>query len=167
MKRQDKNIIKTNNSMESDEYKKLITLVIIIASAFILFYILTSLFTKKDNDDIFKNDLNPTEIGYDEIIIGSMFNKDGEYFVLLIKEDDQYKSLYNEYVNSIKNNNKIYTVDLSSAFNKQYLSDENSYDKDDFKVKDTLLLRIDNNEIKDHYDSREEIIEKLEDLSKE
>lgn len=166
MKKKEKNILKTNSSYESSEYKNLITLIIVIATVFLVFYILTLTFTKKNHDDIFNNELNASEIQYDEIIIGSMFNKDGEYYVLLIDKDDVYKEIFNSYVTSLKEKVKIYTVDLSSAFNKKYISDEYSYSKDDFKTKGTLLIKINNNEIKEHYESKEDILNKLKDLSK-
>lgn len=165
MKKNERQILKTSNSVESDEYKKLIILIVIIALVFLIFYIATSIFTKDNNDDIFNNDLNTTEIQYDEIIIGNMFNKSGEYYVLLLGENDPYIELFNSYVTTIKTNKKIYTVDLDSAFNKKYIADEYSYDKDNFKTKGTLLVRIDDNKIKDHYESREDILNKLKQLS--
>lgn len=165
MKKNERQILKTSNSVESDEYKKLIILIVIIAVVFLAFYIITSIFTKDNNDDIFNNDLNTTEIQYDEIIIGNMFDKSGEYYVLLLEEDDPYTDLFNSYVTTIRTNKKIYTVDLGSAFNKKYISDEYSYDKDNFKTKGTLLLRIADNKIKDHYESKEDILKKLESLS--
>lgn len=166
MKKNERQILKTNNSAESDEYKKLIILIVIIAAVFLIFYIATSIFTKDNNDDIFNNDLNATEIQYDEIIVGSMFDKSGEYYVLLLEEDEAYSDLFNSYVTTIRANQKIYTADLSSAFNKKYLADEYSYDKEDFKTKGTLLVRIENNKIKEHYETKESILKKLEDLSK-
>lgn len=160
-------ILKNNQSVESDESKKLIKIIIIVAIIFLLFYIATLFFTKKDKDNIFKNDLNAAEIQYDEIIIGEMFNKQGEYYVLLQEEDDPYKSILNTYVTSIRSGkNKIYTVDLSSAFNKSYISDENNCEEDNFKVKETLLLRIEDGKIKDHYENKDEILNKLKELSK-
>ena len=166
-KKNERQILKTNSSVESDEYKKLIILIIIIALVFLCFYLLTLLFTKKNNDDIFKNDLNASEIQYDEIIIGNMFDKSGEYYVLLIEKDDMYTDIFNTYVESIRNKDKkIYTVDLGSAFNKKYLSDEYSYSEDNFKTKGTVLVRINDNKIKDYYESKEDIMNKLKDLSK-
>ena len=166
MKKNERQILKTNNSVESDEYKKLIVLIVIIAVVFLIFYLATSIFTKDNNDDIFSNDLNATEIQYDEIIVGNMFDKSGEYYVLLLEEDEPYADLFNSYITTIKANKKIYTIDLSSAFNKKYIGEEYSYNKDSFKTKGTLLVRIADNKIKDHYESKEDILKKLESLSK-
>ncbi|MBE6160391.1 MAG: hypothetical protein E7157_05040 [Lactobacillales bacterium] len=166
MKKNERQILKTNNSVESDEYKKLIVLIVIIATVFLVFYLATSIFTKQDNDDIFDNDLNATEIQYDEIIIGNMFNKSGEYYVLLLEEDDPYSELFESYVTTIKPNHKIYTVDLSNAFNKSYVTDEYSYDSENFKTKGNLLVKIKDGKIKEHYELEESILEKLEELTK-
>lgn len=161
MKKEEK-LIKNNGTVESDEYKKLVILILIIAIVFIAFYLLTKMFTKENHDDIFKHDLNASEIQYKEIIIGSMFDNDGHYYVLLVEKDDQYKELFDSYATNLNN---LYTVDLTSAFNKKYLSDEYSYDKDDFKVKGTVLVEIENHDIKNHYETKEGILEKLKELS--
>lgn len=168
MKKQNKEqLLKVNKSEESTEYKKLVTIIIIILLVFIAIYLLTTLLTKKEKVDIFKNDLNSSEVQYDEIIIGSMFNIDGEYYVLLLEEDDPYKSLFENYVSTIKEKDKkIYTVDLTSAFNKKYISEENNYEEDDFKVSKTTLLKINNKKIKEHYEDKDEICDKLEELTK-
>lgn len=160
-------VLKSTSSVESSEYKKLVILIIIIATVFLIFYLLTILFTKDNNDDIFKNDLNVSEIQYNEIIVGNMFDKNGEYYVLLLEENDLYKNIFDSYISTIRNDNKkIYTVDLSSAFNKKYISYDYSYDKNDFKVKGTVLIKIDDNEIKEHYESKDDILNKLKELSK-
>ena len=164
-KKKERQILNVNSSSENDEYKKLIILIAIVAGVFFVFYMVTSIFTKADKADIFKNDLDASEIQYDEIIIGNMFDKSGEYYVLMLEENDQYADLFNSYLTSIRTNKKIYTVDLASAFNKKYISDEYSYEKDNFKTKGTLLIRIDDNEIKDYYESKEDILNKLEELS--
>jgi len=166
MKKNERQILKTSNSVESDEYKKLIILIVIIGVVFLIFYLATTFFTKDNHDDIFKNDLNSTKIQYDEIIVGNMFDKSGEYYVLLLEKDDPYNDVFNSFVTTIKANQKIYTVDLSSAFNKTYIGEEYSYNKDSFKTKGTLLVKIKDSEIKEHYETKENILKKLEELSK-
>ena len=167
MKKEKKQILKANSSVESDEYKKLIKLILIIAIVFLIFYLATIMFTKKNHDDIFANDLNANEIQYDEVIVGNMFDKSGDYYVLLLEKDDPYKDLFTSYLTNIRKNTKIYTVDLSSAFNKAYLSDEYSYETSNFKTKGTLLLEISDKNIKNHYESKEDILSKLKSLSGE
>lgn len=161
MKKEEK-LLKTNGTAESDEYKKLVILILIIAIVFVAFYIITKIFTKENHDDIFKNDLNASEIQYKEIIIGSMFDKDGHYYVLLLEKDDPYKELFDSYTSNLK---ELYTVDLTSAFNKKYIADEYSYDENDFKVKGTALVEIEDHKIINHYETKEGILEKFKELS--
>ena len=160
--RKEEKLLKINGSAESNEYKKLIILIVIIASVFLVFYVLTKSFTKENHDNIFKNDLNASEIQYKEIIIGNMFDMDDHYYVLMIEKDDQYKSLFETYSTNLKN---LYTVDLASAFNKKYLSDGFSYDKDDLKIKGTVLVEIEDHEIVNHFETKEGILEKLKEIS--
>ena len=125
MKKNERQLLKTNGSAESDEYRKLITIIVIIASIFVIFYVLTVSFSKKKNnkDNIFKNDLSPAEIQYKEITIGQMFSKSGKFYVLILDKDNQWKSYFEQHISSIGDKAKIYTVDLAQAFNKKYISD--------------------------------------------
>lgn len=166
-KKKDNNIIKQNKSMESNEYKNLITILIVIVSVFLVMYILTSMFSKKDKDNIFKNDLNTSEIQYSEIMIGTMLN-DEEKYVLVVEKDDQYKEIFENYIEKIRNKKtKIYTADLSSAFNKMYVADSSSYDSDNMKFNKTVLLKIEKNKIKEHIENKEDILNQLKELSKD
>lgn len=165
MAKKDKNIINNNQTVESTEYKKLGIIIFIIITVFLIFYLITSLLTKDNKDDIFENELETTEIQYNEIIIGSMFDKKGEYYVLLENNEDPYLELFENYLSTIREkNHKIYTVDLSSAFNKKYIAEESNYDENDFKIKDTTLLKLKDGEILNHYELKEDIQKKLSEL---
>lgn len=167
MKKKKAEIIKDTTQVQNNEYRNLIILIIVIAFIFGAFYLITLKFTKDNHDNIFKNDLDASEIGYDEIIVGNMFDKKGSYYVLLIEPNDAYKDIFDSYITSIRENDTIYTVDLGSAFNKKYLADEYSYSKNNFKTKGTLLLYIKNGEIKDHYNNKSEIVNKLQSLTED
>lgn len=166
MKKNERQLLKTNGSAESDEYRKLIILIVIIASVFVIFYVLTVTFSKKkDNkDNIFKNDLSPSEIQYKEITIGRMLSKGGKFYVLILEDNEQWKDYFEKHIDSIGDKAKIYTVDLTQAFNKKYIDDYYSYDKDDFKVKGTVLVKIEDHKITEHFETTEGIIEKLKAL---
>lgn len=164
MAKKDNNII-NNQINEVTEYKKLGIIIFIILIVFLGFYLITSLLTKENNDDIFNNELETTEIQYNEIIVGNMFDKTGEYYVLLKNKKDPYLELFETYIESIrKGETKIYTVDLSSAFNKKYIAEESNFDKENFKVKDTTLLKLKDGEIIEHYELKEDIQKKLGEL---
>lgn len=165
-KKEKQNIIKNNGSAESNEYKNLLIIIGIIAIVFLLFYLATILFTKDNHDDIFKQDLEASEIQYNEIIVGDMFNHEGEYYVLLIEENEPYKESFENVLSQARQHKTIYEVDLSNAFNKKYVKDEYNYSKDKFSTKGTVLLKIKDKSIKDHYTDKEKILNKLLELSK-
>ena len=109
------------------------------------------------------------EIQYDSIMIGSMLNIDGSYYVLIEDQDDIRLSEYTTLIQAIKANDDspaIYTADLSSSFNENYLSDKTNYDSDmsKFRVKGTTLVRVSDHEITDVYDNHDSIVDELNSL---
>ena len=109
------------------------------------------------------------QIQYDNIMLGSMLNIDGSFYVLIEDADDIRLSEYTTMVQTIKANDDaptIYTADLSSGFNKEYLGDESDYssDMEKFKVTGTTLVKVSDNEIADVYDNYDDIIKKLDEL---
>lgn len=157
------------NIEKKKDIQKIAILVAIIIGVFGICWIIVSVFNKKNYDDIFEPEtLGNTEIQYDEIIVGTILNqKASTYYVLVLEEDDtsysnmlqQYKEYNYEY--------KIYTVDLGSTFNKNSVSEESSYEKDNMKFKGTTLLKIVDNEIDTVYENINEIEDLLNDLLEE
>lgn len=166
-----KNLIYSSND-SADEMSKLVKIVLIVTGIMILFYGITVLITKKVNA-VKTAKLGKTSesvsIQYDSIIIGSMFKFDGDYYVLIEKENDEHHDEYDTILKSVKANDdspKIYVSDLSSSFNKQYLGKEKNYDSDlsKFKVVDTTLVKISDHKIEDTFDSYESIKKEFENL---
>ena len=69
-------------------------------------------------------------IQYDQILVNKVLSQNkNEYYVLAKMKDDKYNDTYDVYVGSYTYKEgalKIYTADLSSAFNKNYVSDESN-----------------------------------------
>lgn len=166
-----KDLIYSNND-STDEMSKLLKIVLVVTGIMIIFYGITTFVTKKVNAVKTAKLGKSTEkvtIQYDSIVIGSMLNMDGHYFVLIEKEDDDKSSEYDTLLKSIEANDeapKVYTADLSSSFNKMYLNKENNFDSDltKFKVKDTTLVEVENNKIKNTFDNYDSIKGKLDEL---
>lgn len=166
-----KDLIYSNND-STDEMSKLLKIVLVVTGIMIIFYGITTFVTKKVNAVKTAKLGKSTEkvtIQYDSIVIGSMLNMDGHYFVLIEKEDDDKSSEYDTLLKSIEANDeapKVYTADLSSSFNKMYLDKENNFDSDltKFKVKDTTLVEVENNKIKNTFDNYDSIKGKLDEL---
>lgn len=152
-----------------NEIGKLIKVVLIVTAVIIVFYFVTSFVTKKANSVKNEKSKEKVTIQYDNLIIGSMLNKDGEYYVLIEKDEDEHLSEYTTSIQMIGINDdalKIYIANLTDSFNKVYLADEANYDSDltNFRVKDTTLIRVDNHQIQETFDDYDSIKAKLESL---
>ncbi len=152
-----------------NEVAKLIKVVLIVTAVIIVFYFVTSFVTKKANSIKSEKSKQKATIQYDSLIIGSMLNKDGEYYVLIEKDDDEHLSEYSTSIQMIginENAPKVYTANLTDSFNSGYLSNEANYDSDltKFKVKDTTLLKVNNHQIEETFDNYDAIKSKLESL---
>lgn len=163
-----KQLYYSNNVSSSSELSKLIKIVLIVTVIMLVFYGVTIVVTNKAKEAA-KEEEPAVEIQYDSIMIGSMVNIEGTFYVLIEDEDDIRLSEYETFIQTIKANDDaptIYTADLNNSFNKKYLSDEASYDSnmETFKVKGTTLVSIKDHKIVDVYDSYEEILNKLKNL---
>lgn len=163
-------IYSSNDS--NDEMSKLLKIVLIVTGVMIVFYGVTTFVTKKVNAvktaKLGKSSEKAT-IQYDSIIIGSMFKFDGNYYVLIEKEDDENSSEYDTIIKSIDANDdapKVYKADLSSSFNKNYYNKESNYNSDltKFKVSNTTLVEVKDHKIENTFDSYDSIKKKLDEL---
>ena len=157
------------NNSDSDELSKLIKIVLAVTFIIIVFYGLTVVVTNKAKEAAEEKNKQAAEIQYDSIMIGSMLNIDGSYYVLIEDEDDIRLSEYTTLIQTIKANDDaptIYTADLSSSFNKGYLGDKSNYDSnmENFKVTGTVLVRVSDHKISKVYDTYDTITKKLEEL---
>ena len=158
-----------SNNAEPDEFSKLIKIVLIVTAIIVVFYGVTVVVTEKASEATKEANKEEAEIQYDSIMIGSMLNINGSFYVLIEDADDIRLSEYTTMIQTIKANDDaptIYTADLSSGFNASYLSDKSSYDSnmESFKVTGTTLVRIEDHEIQDVYDNYDDIIDKLNEL---
>ena len=159
-----------NNS--SDEFSNLVKVVLIVTAIIIVFYFITTFVTRKANAVRTVRNLKTNEkaeIQYDSLIIGSMLNLDGSYYVLIEKDDDAKLTEYQTLLQTIAANDeapKIYTANLTDSFNKVYLADEHNYDSDltKFKVTGTVLVKVNDHKIDLTYDNYDDIVKKLEEL---
>lgn len=152
-----------------DEMGKLLKIVLIVTAIIIVFYFVTSFVTRKASESKNSKSSEKTVIQYNDLIIGSMLNKDGEYYVLIEKDDDEYLSEYESSIQMIGINEeapKIYIAKLNDSFNKGYLADEANYDSDlgNFKVSGTTLIKVSNHSISETFDNHDDISSKLEGL---
>lgn len=146
-KRRDRNKNKKEVEVETTlESKKVIKMLIVMAITFGLFYLITIGILSKKESAVKKYD--PT-IQYKKILVGESFTKKkGEYLVLYYNSkvdnmDDIHTML--ETYNEKKDKIYLYTVDMSEALNKKYISDESNREvtkAEDLKIAGTTLIHF-------------------------
>lgn len=152
----------------NDELKQLLLLVVVIVAILGVIYIVSTLLKGKDYSSIFDNSLDVSEIQYDEVLVGNMLKQsEEEYYVLVLDEEDSYKEIFTNYIETYRNleyETKIYTVDLNNIFNKTAKQEEADYDH--LKFKSTVLLKIVNGKINEVIEDSLEIGQKILDMTK-
>ena len=159
---------------EKNEMGKLLKIVLIVTGIMIVFYGVTLIATNKSDEIIEKNkeEAEKTEatIQYENIMIGSMLNYSGTYYVLIEDADDNRLTEYDSIITTIQSNEdapNIYKANLTDSFNKTYLGKEQNYYTDDlgaFKVTGTVLVKVVDGKIKNVDDSHEAIKNTLDSL---
>lgn len=154
----------------ANEMTRLIVVFLIVVGVFLVFYVITN-FIKSGSSSSTDSDDSVAVIQYDEILVGEILNQNRDmYYVLATLEDDPNLSLYVSYVGSYtasEDASKVYTVDLSSVFNNQFVADESDFDIDevkDIKFKEATLLKVENEQITEYYEGKDEIVEILKEL---
>ncbi len=169
--------LKKEINTSNNEIIRLIKIIIIITIIMALIYVVTIFATKKadevkSNDTTTSEQTTQTEIQYDNIMIGTMLNKGGTYYVLIEEntKDDQRIDEYDMLITIIKNTEDaptIYKADLTDAFNKVYKAKESNYYVDnisDFKVTGTTLVKIEDAKIVSAVDDYDGIKKELNNL---
>ena len=162
------NNVKIGNNNSSKEVKKILTMTLIVLAFFGLFYLLTLLILDKDIS--FSNSNNEksgeVEIQNEEILVGTSFSmSDDEYLVLyydalLDEEELTLSSLVTQYRSSNKDLN-LYTVDLSNALNKRFVTDGESnpsaVNASELKLNNPTLIKFVDGKISEYIDNQEDI----------
>lgn len=156
--------------MKNDSYslKNLMVFIFIVMVVIVLFYGLTSLITKNEKNIEKNKQKEETVIQYDEILVGDIFSKtESEYFVLAAFENDtelsNYNSLVSEY-SSKEKSLKVYTINLSSGFNKKYVSEFSNFDSIYPQFNRSTLIKISNKKILEIYEGPTKIKNALNNL---
>ena len=164
-KKQNIKKIESVGGFDGDIKGKIIA-VICILCFFGLFYLLTLYITNKNTD---KKDDKSTEevtISYDNILLGrSLSMGDGEYLVICYdKSNEEINSTYSTLVSNYKYKSehlKIYTVDMSSSFNKKFITDgesnKNPESVDAFAINGPTLFKVTESRVSEYVEGEEAI----------
>jgi len=142
--------------------KILVGLIVILA----ILYLLTVFVFNKEEP--IKRTNKKGSIEYSQVVVGTIFKTlDSEYYVLAFDSEDVTNSyILNKATNYKSKNNALplYTLDLSSEFNKNYVGKESNYEEssvDNLVFKGTTLIKIKDKKIVKFIENVEEIDKEL------
>lgn len=108
-----------------------------------------------------KNNIKQEEIDNSMVMVGTMFNKeDGKYLVLAYDMSDKNNAFYAALTENYYDETKLYYLDLSSGFNRDFVGENANITNDLSKLKfsgPTLLL-INKDKIEKSYITEKEIV---------
>lgn len=137
------------NSLETNESLKSIVLNLLgVLIVFLLFYFVTNMLVDTSPKFNVKEEENISNIQYDEIIAGEIYNKPGEFYVLFYDFSSYNKEYYDSLIE--KSEKKVYKVDISKKFNKDFVSEKSNLNVEslnELKVSTTTLIKIENQKI--------------------
>lgn len=142
---------------ERKEIKNLIITLVIIISVLLVFYFITVFITKNQNETENGTDTETNEavIDYDTILVSDIYKQNpNSYYVLVIMPEDENVTSYENTLTSYSNGEnslRVYEVDLSSAFNKNYISETTDLTGKLPVFSETTLLKIENGIITENY----------------
>ena len=108
-------------------------------------------------------DNGSVSIQYSEIILGEVFSKSQKEYLVLCYDKEEEQDDYNSIVSDVMNGDKIklYTVDLSHAFNKALLTEDKSNTHptkaSELKIKGATLIHIKDKKVVDYIEGKEAI----------
>jgi hypothetical protein len=147
--------------MGDNEVGKLFNIFTGVTILFIIFYVITSFVTKKQ--EIVQKEA--VSIQYEEIIVGTLLNqKESSYYVLAMFEEDMDNQLLELYANKYLENNQalpVYKINLSGVFNKSFIAEAsklNITNIESIKFSKPTLLLVKDNKIDSFYETSDKII---------
>ena len=165
---EEKNKIENVGSFDTD-ISKVIYIILGVICVFCVFYLLT-LFVLNKDDNTTKTD-EEVEISLDTTIVGrSLSMPEDKYYVLYYDAKDEtvseeYSSTIINYIYSTSEDHvKLYTVDMSDALNKKYVSDESKPMPEkvsDIAIKGTTLMVIEKGKVVEYTEDKTRIEELL------
>lgn len=163
--------VKVSKINNDNEMLKLIKLVVIVSLIVCVFYVITLFVNKKEEEK--EETKTPAVIQYDYILVGNILAQPNEdYYVLAKTSEDVNTKVYEAYLSNYKNTNKAlrtYYIDLDNPLNSKFLNEESNFkikDINEISFNQTTLLLIEDNKIKKAYEGKENILQKLKEITK-
>lgn len=180
MKKADKNMNKKDLYGKANYNEQVVTIVKISIGVVIILavvYLATALATgeiKLGNNS--KKEIEESTIQYEEIIAGSILNRQQEeYYVLAFSFTDTQASYYLSLKDNYKKNEDalpIYIIDLDKGFNNILTPEKDEKYKEkpenikELKVKGPTILKVKKQKVTSRVEGEEKFVEELEKMSK-
>jgi len=161
----------------NEQVVTIVKIAIGVVLALAVVYFATALVTgeiKLGNNN--KEEIKEATIQYEEIIAGSILNRQqDEYYVLAFSFTDTEASYYLSLKDSYKQNTDalpIYIVDIDKGFNNVIISKENEEYKElptsinELKVKGSTILKVKDGKVISRVEGEDNFTKKLEELAK-
>lgn len=161
-----KEVIEKTNEM--GQLRKIAYIFCILLGVFLIFYGIA--YMKTDKESKVEEPISEV-IQYEEILTSNISKQtDDEYFVIVYKNVENYKSVYTKYISiysKLSGALNVYYANLNNDFNKQSKGDKASFtDINNLKFADDTLIRVKKGTISKTYVGIDAITEQLRILSK-
>ena len=173
-KKKNKKNKETIKEVKNNTYKDIFStlkLLLVVLLVLGIFYLLTVYITsKKENKYVKEEHTGNVDIEYQEILAGSSFNIDEDEYIVIYYDmsDSTLKSNITSSISKYESKNDhlpIYTVNMGSAFNKKYNSNEshnNPSSLDELSINGPTLIKFNDKKVEDYIESYDSIKEYLE-----
>ena len=150
---------------------RVVKILLAVAIFFVVFYFLTVYLLERDTSSgVIDTTPAEADIQYQEILAGNSFSmNDDHYFVLYYDmSSGELKSAYTNMVSTYEDKDEhfpIYTVDMSSTFNKQFVSDTSNpsvQSIDNLKISGPTLIEINQGRVSNYVEGIDAISDALE-----
>ena len=165
-----KEITKKIEKMESgaeNDILKVLRVIFIVMVVFAFFYLLTVAIVGRDEEE----ETEETAIQYEEILAGSSFTmRDDEYLVVYFDFTSEDASDINSAIYTYSSGYgddilRVYTVDMSNAFNKKYASEDDSNENPetagDLLINAPTIIRIKDGKVAEYIDDLDDVLDYL------
>lgn len=171
-KKNKKNKVVETTTSNTSELKKLIIFIVITIVLFGVFYVI-SLFIDSENKEatVDSSTDEVTVIQYDEILVGTALNQNSDSYYVLITSDDNLNDVYSVYKSAYELKDealKMYTADIDSPFNKDYIAEESNFSISqisDLKIKEDTLIKIEDSKLVEYFEGKDDIVNELKNIS--
>lgn len=153
-------------NVKSNDSDKIPNILLVTAGILLVFSIFygVSVFITRDSREKNNDQEQETSISYYNILLGSSFNKKSEdyYVIYYDMSDEEIYSTYSSYVSTYRTNGdlSLYMVDMSSEFNKAYVSDTSNREAtnaSELKINGPTLIKFSDGKIAEYYEGDTEI----------